>query len=44
MKDEEIFEAYLLCVDEIVNTIRRLGEMVKESMIVKKVLSHSPYD
>jgi hypothetical protein len=30
MKDEENVASYLLCVDEIVNTIRGLGEIVAE--------------
>jgi hypothetical protein len=42
MKDEENVAAYLLHVDEIVNTIRGLGEMVEESMIVQKVLRSLP--
>jgi hypothetical protein len=42
MKDEENVAAYLLCVDEIVNTIRGLGETVAEPMIVKKVLRSLP--
>jgi hypothetical protein len=42
MKDEENVAAYLLLVDEIVKTIRGLGENVKQPMIVQKVLrSHS---
>ena len=42
MKDEEHFAAYLLHVDEIFNTIRRLGEMVEESIIVQNVLRSLP--
>jgi hypothetical protein len=42
MKDEENVASYLLCVDEIVNTIRGLGEMVEESMIVQKLLRSLP--
>jgi hypothetical protein len=42
MKDEENVAAYLLCVDEIVNTIRGLGEKVEEPMIVQKVLRSLP--
>jgi hypothetical protein len=38
MKYEENVASYLLCVDEIVNTIRGLDEKVEEPMIVKKVL------
>ncbi|KAH9328904.1 hypothetical protein KI387_001012, partial [Taxus chinensis] len=36
MKDEEKIAAYLLCVDEIVNTVRGLGEKVEDAMIVQK--------
>jgi hypothetical protein len=42
MKDEENIATYILCVDEIVNAIRGLGEMVKEPMIVKNVLRLLP--
>jgi uncharacterized lipoprotein YehR (DUF1307 family) len=42
MKDEENVASYLLHVDEIVNTIRGLGETVEESMIVQKVLRSLP--
>lgn len=42
MKEEENIAAYLLRVDEVVNTIRGLGEEVKESMIVKKLLRSLP--
>jgi hypothetical protein len=42
MKEEENVAAYLLCVDEIVNTIRGLGETVAEPMIVQKVLRSLP--
>jgi hypothetical protein len=38
MKDEENVATYFLRVDEIVNTIKRLGEEFEESMIVQKVL------
>jgi hypothetical protein len=38
MKDEKNVAAYLLHVDEIVNTIRGLSEIVAEPMIVQKVL------
>jgi hypothetical protein len=42
MKDEENVVSYLLRVDEIVNTIRGLGEKVEELMIVQKVLRSLP--
>jgi hypothetical protein len=42
MKDEENVAVYLLCVDEIVNTIRGLGENVEEPMILQKVLRSLP--
>jgi hypothetical protein len=42
MKDKETIVAYILCVDEIVNTIKGLGEKVEELMIVQKVLRSLP--
>lgn len=42
MKDEENVATYLLHVDEIVNTIKGLGEKIEESMIVQKVLRSIP--
>lgn len=42
MKDKQNVAAYLLRVDEIVNTIRGLGEKNEESMIVQKVLRSLP--
>ena len=39
MKDEENFASYLIHVDEIVNTVKGLGEKVEEPMIVQNVLS-----
>ena len=42
MKDEENVVAYLLRVEEIVNTIRGIGEKVEEMMIVQKVLGLLP--
>lgn len=42
MKEEENIASYLLCVDEIVNTIRGLREEVEEAVIVKKVLRSLP--
>jgi hypothetical protein len=38
MNEEESIAAYFLLVDEVVNTIIGLGEEVKETIIVKKVL------
>lgn len=38
MEEEENIVAYLLWVDEFVNTIIGLGEKFEESMVVKKVL------
>jgi hypothetical protein len=38
MKDEENVAIYLLCIDEIFNTIKGLGEKVEEPMIVQNVL------
>lgn len=37
MEEEENIAAYLLQVDEVVNTIRGLGEKIEESVVVKKV-------
>jgi hypothetical protein len=42
MKDEENVAVYFLRVDEIVNTIRGLGEKVEEPMFVKNVLRSLP--
>jgi hypothetical protein len=42
MKEEENVVVYLLRVDEIVNTIKGLGETVTEPMIVQKVLRSLP--
>ena len=42
MKDKENVASYLLRVDEIVNTIRGIGENIEESMIVQKVLRSLP--
>jgi hypothetical protein len=42
MKYEENVASYILCVDEIVNTIRGLSEKVEELMIVQKVLRSPP--
>jgi hypothetical protein len=42
MKDEENVSSYLLHVDKIVNTIRGLGEIVAEPIIVLKVLRSLP--
>ena len=38
MKEEENISAYFLQVDEIVNSIRGLGENVDEESIVQKIL------
>ena len=38
MKEEENIAEYLLRVDEIVNTIRGLGEELDEKIVVQKVL------
>jgi hypothetical protein len=42
MNEEESIATYFLCVDEIVNTIIGLGEQIKETIIVKKVLRSLP--
>jgi hypothetical protein len=42
MKEDEDITAYFLQVDEIVNAIIVLGEEIKESIIVQKVLRSLP--
>lgn len=42
MKVEKNITTYLLHVDEIVNTIRGLGEKMEDSMIVQKALRSLP--
>jgi hypothetical protein len=42
MKEDENIAAYFLRVDETVNAIIGLGEEIKESVIVQKVLSFLP--
>jgi hypothetical protein len=42
MKEDENIVAYFLRVDETVNTIMGLGEEIKESAIVQKVLRSLP--
>ena len=42
MKDEEDIATYILCVDELVNTIRGLGEEVDELVVVQKILRMLP--
>lgn len=42
MKEEENIASYLLLVDEVVDTIKWLGEKIDESMIVQKVLRSLP--
>jgi hypothetical protein len=42
MKEDENIAAYFLRVDEIVNAIIGLGEEIKESVIVQKVLRSLP--
>jgi hypothetical protein len=38
MEESEDIATYFLCIDEIVNTMRGLGEKVKNVNIVQKVL------
>jgi hypothetical protein len=42
MNEKEDIATYLLRVDEVVNAIRGLGEEVKESLVVQKVLRSLP--
>ena len=42
MKEEEDIAGYLQRVDEVVNTMRGLGEVIEESKVVEKVLRSLP--
>ena len=42
MKEEENIAEYFQRVDEIVNSIRALGEEIKDKIIVQNVLISSP--
>ena len=42
MKEEENIAEYLIRVDEIVNTIRGLGEELDDKIVVQKVLISLP--
>jgi len=42
MKEEEDIAGYLQRVDEVVNTMRGLGEIIEESKVVEKVLRSLP--
>ena len=42
MKESENIAAYLLRIDEVVNSITGIGEEVNESIIVQKVLRSLP--
>jgi hypothetical protein len=42
MKDEENIAAYFFRVDETVNIIKGLGETIKESIIIQKILRSLP--
>jgi hypothetical protein len=42
MKDKENVATYLLCVDEIIETIRGLGEKDEEPMILQNLLRSPP--
>ena len=42
MKEDENVASYFLHVDEIVNTLRGLGELVLEEEIVQKVMRFMP--
>ena len=39
MKEEENVVVYLLTIDEVVNTIKRLGEKIDDIVVVQKVLT-----
>jgi hypothetical protein len=42
MREDEDITSYLLHVDEIVNTIKGLGETIDEKFVVQKVLRTLP--
>ena len=42
MEENEDITTYFLCIDEVVNTMRGLGETIKNINIVKKVLRSLP--
>ena len=42
MKEEEDIAGYLQRVDEVVNTMRGLGEIIEESKVIEKVLRSLP--
>ena len=42
MKEDENVAAFLDCIDEVVNSMKALGEEVKEQLLVKKILRSSP--
>ena len=42
MKEDDNIASYFLRVDEKINEILRLGEEIKESVIVQKVLRYLP--
>ena len=42
MEENEYIETYFLCIDEVVNTMRGLGEKVKNIKVVQKVLTSLP--
>ena len=42
MKEEEGIAGYLQRVDEVVNTMRGLGEVIEESKVIEKVLRSLP--
>ena len=42
MNEDEDIAAYILQVDQLVNTIRGLGEEVEETIVVRKILRTLP--
>lgn len=42
MNEDEAMESYMLRVNEIINAIRKLGEEIDDSIIIKKVLRSLP--
>lgn len=43
MNEDENIEAYMLRVNKFINVINRLGEKIKDSIIVKKALRSLPF-
>jgi len=42
MEEDEDIASYFLCVDDVVNTMRGLGEKMKIKKVVRKILRSLP--